>query len=238
MNEKNVKEILCPCRKCKGVWLDPFKGGRLKAHLLRYGFMDGYTRWITEDDDDDIDGATNNPMAADEEMIDGSEDEEGAGNDGGEEAAHGSGGEDQAEHDGEDADMTEPSSLLNSIVRDPHVRDLLCKKTTSDRAASREEAKLEQLEVDSKTPLYDGCAPEVTRLSFTLELLNTKAKNKWSDKSLDDHLKYLNKLVLPLGNMCPTSVYEAKKIVCPLDLPHIRYHACINDCIIYRNKNA
>src|ERR1043165_3495431 len=74
MVEKNEKEILCPCRKCKeGVWLDPFKGGRLKAHLLRYGFMDGYTRWIIEDDDDDINGATNNPMAADEEMIDGSE---------------------------------------------------------------------------------------------------------------------------------------------------------------------
>src|SRR4051812_6562660 len=44
MNEKNEKEILCPCKKCKeGIWLDPFKGGRLKAHLLRYGFMDGYT---------------------------------------------------------------------------------------------------------------------------------------------------------------------------------------------------
>src|SRR4051812_11302314 len=155
-------------------------------------------------------------MAADEEMIDGSEDEEGAGNyDGGEEAAHGNGGEDQAEHDGEDADMTDPLSLLNSIVWDPHVRDLLLKKTTSDRAASREEAKLEQLEVDSKTPLHDGCAPEVKRLSFTLELLKTKAKNKWSDKSLDDHIKYLSKTVLPSGNLCPTSVDEAKKIVSP-----------------------
>src|SRR3954471_9690407 len=119
MVEKNEKEILCPCRKCKeGVWLDPFKGGRLKAHLLRYGFMDGYTRWITEDDDDDIDGAANNPMAADEEMIDG----EAA--DDGEEAADGNGGEEQTEHgndgeaayvnEGEDAD---PSSVLNSIVR-------------------------------------------------------------------------------------------------------------------------
>src|SRR3954465_8529845 len=65
-----------------------------------------------------------------------------------------------------------------------------------------------------------------------------KAKNKWSDKSLDDHLKYLNKTVLPPGNLCPTSVDEAKNIVCPLDLPHVRYHACINDCIIYRNENV
>src|SRR3954468_21633187 len=105
--------------------------------------MDGYTRWITEDDDDDIDSATNNPMAADEEMIDGSKDEEGAGNDGGEEAAHGNGGEDQTEHDGEDADMTDPSSQLNSIVRDPHVRDFFKKKTACEITGSREEAKLE-----------------------------------------------------------------------------------------------
>ena len=118
-------------------------------------------------------------------------------------------------------------------MQDPHVRDLLRKSTTSERAASREEAKLAQLEVDSRTPLYDGCDPEVTRLSFTLELLKTKAKNKWTDKSLDEHLKFLHNKVLPAGNLCPTSVEEAKKIVCPFDLPHIRYHACINDCIIY-----
>ena len=28
------------------------------------------------------------------------------------------------------------------------------------------------------------------------------------------------------------------KIVCPLDLPHVRYHVCINDCIIYRGEDA
>ena len=94
--------------------------------------------------------------------------------------------------------------------------------------------------VDSNTPLYDGCNPEVTRLSFMLQLLKMKAKNKWTDTSLDEHLKYL-KDVLPAGNLCPTSVDEAKKIVCPLDLPHVRYHACINDWIILsegaRGKN-
>ena len=26
--------------------------------------------------------------------------------------------------------------------------------------------------------------------------------------------------------------------MCPLDLPHVRYHACINDCIIYRKEHA
>ena len=123
-------------------------------------------------------------------------------------------------------------------MQDPHVRDLLRKSTTSERAASGEEAKLAQLEVDSGTPLYDGCDPEVTRLNFTLELLKTKAKNKWTGKSLDEHLKFLHNKVLPAGNLCPTSVEEAKKIVCPFDLPHIRYHACINDCIIYQGEHT
>ena len=198
MYEKRLMDVLCPCRKCKGgVRLDPFKCGKFKAHLLMHGFMDGHTRWISEDDDEeDIDGAGNNDMGPDEEMTDyGPEEEDGLGNGDAEEAVQGE----------EDMNTPPSSSLLSSAMRDPHVRDLLCKKTTSDRAASREEAKLAQLEVDSMTPLYDGCNPEVTRLSFTLELLKTKAKNKWTDASLDELLKYLKK-VLPAGSLCPTSV--------------------------------
>ena len=47
MKENNLTEVLCPCRKCKGiVWLDPHVDGRVEAHLLMTGFMDGYTQWI------------------------------------------------------------------------------------------------------------------------------------------------------------------------------------------------
>jgi hypothetical protein len=136
-----------------------------------HGFMEGHTRWISEDDDnEDVDGAGNDDMGPDEEMPDyGPEEEEGLGNGDDEEAVQGR----------EDADMPQPSSsLLSSAMRDPHVRDLLRKKMTSERASSREEAKPAQLEVDSMTPLYAGCDLEVTRLSFMLELLKTKAKNK------------------------------------------------------------
>ena len=34
----------------------------------------------------------------------------------------------------------------------------------------------------------------------------------------------------------PTTIEEAKKVVCPLDLPHVKYHACINDCAIYQGE--
>jgi hypothetical protein len=206
------------------------------------GFMDGYTRWISEDDEEDVQmaGNNNNLGLVDEEITDQPEDDDGSGEESGHDGGEDSGdGEEESGHGGEEAaDMPQSLTLLSSVVHDPHVQELLCKNTTSERAASKEEDKLAQLQVDSKTPLYDGCDPKVTHLSFMLELLKTKAKNKWTDTSLDEHLKHLHDKVLPMGNKCPTSVEEAKKIVCPLDLPHIRYHACINDCIIYQEEHA
>jgi hypothetical protein len=60
-----------------------------------HGFMDGHTRWISEDDED-VDGAGNDDMGPDEEMPDyGPKEEEGLRNGDGEEAVQG----------GEDADM-------------------------------------------------------------------------------------------------------------------------------------
>ena len=60
MKENNLREVLCPCRRGKGgVWFDPYDA---MARLLMTGFMDGYTRWIIEDEDDDVedaDGADN-----------------------------------------------------------------------------------------------------------------------------------------------------------------------------------
>ena len=132
--------------------------------------MDGYTRWIIEGEDDDVedaDGAGNDDTGQDEEMID---------NGGGEGAEHG-GGEEAGHGGGENVDSTQlSSSVLSSIVQDPHVQALLRKETSTDRAASREDAKLQQVVVDSNTPFYHGCDRDVTRLSFTLELLKMKAK--------------------------------------------------------------
>ena len=105
---------------------------------------------------------------------------------------------------------------------------------TTERAAIKEALKLAQLETDAKTRLYEGFDPEHTCLHVTLKLLDIKARFKSTDASLDATLEYLHK-VLSRGNLLPHGVDEAKKIVCSLDLPHVRYHACINDCILYMN---
>ena len=88
MYANNRTRIRCPCARCKeGVLLDPFDRGTLKAHLLMNGFMDGYTEWISEeeDDDEDVHMAGNNDMGLDKEMTDRHEDD-GAGHVGGEES--------------------------------------------------------------------------------------------------------------------------------------------------------
>ena len=115
-------------------------------------------------------------------------------------------------------------------MRDPHVQELL--KTTNPKAVAREKSKLAQLEVDSNTPMYAGCRPTDSRLKVALSVLEMKSKYKWSDVSVTASLKFWHDL-LPDENKCPSSLDEAKKIVCPLDLPHVKYHACINDCYIY-----
>jgi hypothetical protein len=89
---------------------------------------------------------------------------------------------------------------------------------------------------DSETTLYPGCDPEHTRLSVTLDLPRLNVVHNDIEGSLDDKLEYLRKVLLT-GNMFPRSCDVAKKIVCPLGFEVIRYHACPNDCIIYRRDH-
>ena len=71
----------------------------------------------------------------------------------------------------------------------------------------------DNIESDSKTPLYSGCT-NFTRLSAVLALVNLKARFGWSDKSFSELLVLL-KNMLPKHNTFPKNHYEAKKILCP-----------------------
>jgi hypothetical protein len=106
------------------------------------------------------------------------------------------GGEDH--HEEEDAggehhhDEEEDSGAtpLISALRDSHVQDLLLQETSNDRVAARERAKLSQMEKDGMTPIFPGCHPQDTRLHVTLDYLQMKTQNKWTDSSFSKNLKF------------------------------------------------
>jgi hypothetical protein len=93
----------------------------------------------------------------------------------------------------------------------------------------------ETLDKASRDLLYEyckGCHKEHIVLWMTLKLLKLKASNWWSDSSFSSLLELLSK-VLPKPNGVPTSMYLAKKVICPLILGVEKIHACPNHCILY-----
>ncbi|KAL5180125.1 hypothetical protein HKD37_01G001313 [Glycine soja] len=73
------------------------------------------------------------------------------------------------------------------------------------------------LQTDSKKPLYPGCKNSLTLLSAVLSLVNIKARYGWSDKSFSSLLQVVHDM-LPEENTFPKSYYQAKKILCPMDI--------------------
>ena len=96
---------------------------------------------------------------------------------------------------------------------------------------SSELARLKQLIKGSKKPLYPSCA-KYSRLSGDLKLLQLKAGHGWTYRSFKQLLDLL-KDMLPEGNQVAESIYEAKKIICPLGLEVERIHACKNSCVLF-----
>ena len=150
-------DIRCPCRRCKlGCVTEP-GSGVLQNHLMRNGFMDGYTRWISDEagEEDVNGGAPGNEEGQQDNNDEGEREdedpprhdhEEGVGADHEDQDA---GHEDQQDHEDQDARHED-----SSWVRDPHVQALLVKEAFNARGAAREKAKLAQLEKDAVTMLY------------------------------------------------------------------------------------
>ncbi|KAK1679081.1 hypothetical protein QYE76_039929 [Lolium multiflorum] len=230
MIRNNRRQIRCPCRSCKlERWINP-DSGQLEEHLLRRGFMQDNQARPAPSNGAHEDHVERDDYHHEEDYhhADGDyhHEEEVGGEDHHEEED--AGGEDH--HDEEEDSGATP---LISALRDSHVQDLLLQETSNDRVAARERAKLSQMEKDGMTPIFPGCRPQDTRLHVTLDYLQMKTQNKWTDSSFSKNLKFWHDR-LPEGNTLPSSIEEAKKVVCPLDLPHEKYHACINDCVIYR----
>jgi hypothetical protein len=102
-----------------------------------------------------------------------------------------------------------------------------------DQYSNGEHAKYKKMIEDSKKPFYHGCAAQYMRLFMMVKLFQLKASNIWSDCSFKDLLTLL-KDMLPQGNAIPGTIYEAKKIICPLGLEVEKTHACKNNYILYR----
>jgi hypothetical protein len=88
-------------------------------------------------------------------------------------------------------------------------------------------AKLKQFIEDAKKPLYPDCQ-KYPCLSGDLKLLQFKADHGWCNKSFK-HLLDVLKDMLPKGNQIAESVYEAKKIICPLGIEVEKIHARKNN---------
>jgi hypothetical protein len=43
---------------------------------------------------------------------------------------------------------------------------------------------------------------------------------------------------IPKVNVLPRSMYQAKKIICPLGLEVKKIHPCRNNCMLFRNEYA
>ena len=87
---------------------------------------------------------------------------------------------------------------------------------------------------DAEKPLYPNCL-KYNKLSTLVKLYNLKAKYGWSDKSFSDLLQLLGDM-LPMNNEMPLSMYEAKKTLNALGMEYEKIHACLNDCMLYRNE--
>jgi hypothetical protein len=68
---------------------------------------------------------------------------------------------------------------------------------------------------DYRILLYPDCKQGHKKLGTTLELLQWKASNSFSDKGFEELLKLIKNL-LPKGNILPKTTYEARRAVCPL----------------------
>jgi hypothetical protein len=93
---------------------------------------------------------------------------------------------------------------------------------------------LEDLYVHASKPLYTGL--NVSVISATIVMINMAVIHGVSNAYVNELLKYLVTVLLPQGNMLPSSHYEARRLIRKLGLNYNVIHACLSGCILYRNE--
>ncbi|XP_074373719.1 uncharacterized protein LOC141714076 [Apium graveolens] len=87
---------------------------------------------------------------------------------------------------------------------------------------------------DAEQPLYKGS--ECTKLELMLKLHNWKSRFGISDNVFTDLLTSIGSFLLQ-DHVLPLNVYAVKKTLSDLGLEYIEFHACPNNCILYRGIN-
>lgn len=201
-------KILCPCVKCNNCYRKNRE--EVDAHLLVYGIVKSYTRWVHHGEKFE--------------------------NDSGEDDDNDNGIGDQ--HNEEDVEDYEMQQMINDIATgifgdtwqgfDSIAEG--CDDSTTEgphHVHEREETFVELLK-EARQQLHPGS--DFSKLSFLVKLLHIKVMSNWSNKSFNLFLE-LWKQVFP--NMLPGSYDEAKKIIKGLGLGYIKIHACEFDCALF-----
>lgn len=87
---------------------------------------------------------------------------------------------------------------------------------------------------DAETPLYLKCS-NYNKLSATVALFRLKTQSGWTDKSFNELLETLPRM-LPKDNVLQTSLYYVKKFLKTFEMGYEKIHACENDCCLFRKE--
>ena len=107
----------------------------------------------------------------------------------------------------------------------------VCEAAYNKEDFDNESDEFKRFVADAEQPLFEGS--ECTKLESVLTLHNWKARFGVSDKAFTDLLGSIGSF-LPKDNVLPANMYEAKKTLTDLGLEYVKFHACPNDCVLYR----
>lgn len=106
--------------------------------------------------------------------------------------------------------------------------------TSSYGTAAGSSRRTAQWYIDRKDqPLYPGCRVTVEQQVYAL--LSAKGDHHLTDKFMDNHCKFLANVLLPTGNLQPTSLHLLKKIANVATVQSCEKHVCENDCVRFKD---